>query len=108
MNNIYFIIISVLALLYVTNNVRKKKFSIKESFWWFIGAIAILILSLFPYSIDKIAKIFNVNYPPSLLFVFSIVYLLFMIFKNSKRLAEQQEKIVELAQELAILKDKMK
>ena len=39
MNNIYFVIVSVIVLLYVINIVRKKQFSIKESFWWFVGAL---------------------------------------------------------------------
>lgn len=106
MNNMYFIIISVFALLYVIWNVKKKKFSIKESFWWVIGAIIMLLLSIFPYTIDKMAKILNIAYPPSLLFVLCIIFLLFINFKNSKKIAEQQEKIIELAQELAIIRNK--
>lgn len=108
MNNKYFIIISLISLFYVVWNVKKKKFSIKESFLWVIGTIIMVILSIFPYSIDKIAEFFKVSYAPSLLFVFSTIFLLFISFKNSNRISEQQEKIVELAQELAILKAKNK
>lgn len=43
MNNVYFIIISILCIIYVILEVRKKKFSIKESFWWMVAAIAIAI-----------------------------------------------------------------
>lgn len=103
MNNIYFIIISVLCIIYVVLEVRKKRFSIKESFWWMIGAIAMLILSIFPYSINWLAKIFGIDYPPSLFFVFCIIFLVFMNFRNSKKIAEQQEKIVELSQHVSIL-----
>lgn len=106
MNNIYFIVFSVLCIIYVVIEVRKKRFSIKESFWWTIGSIVMLILSIFPHSIDYIAKKIGVSYSPSLLFVFCIIFLTFMIFKNSKRISEQQEKIIELAQNLAILKEK--
>ena len=72
-----------------------------------MAAIVMLILSIFPYSIDKIAKLFGIAYPPSLLFVFCIIFLIFIIFRNSKRITEQQEKITELAQNLAILKEKV-
>ena len=106
MNNTYFIIISIFILLYVIWNVKKKKLSIKESFWWVIGAIIILLLSIFPYAIDKTAKFLNIAYPPSLLFVFCIIFLLFINFRNSQKIAEQQEKIIELAQELAIVKNR--
>ena len=106
MNNIYFIILSVVALLYVINVVRKKKFSIKESFWWFVGSVVMLILSIFPHSIDWFAKKLNISYPPSLLFVVCIIFLLFINFRNSKRIAELQMKVVDLGQELAIVKAK--
>jgi hypothetical protein len=87
--------------------IRKKRFSIKESFWWVLATIGMLFLSIFPYSIDKVARIFGIDYPPSLLFVLCIVFLIFIIFRNSKRLSEQQEKITELAQNLAILKEQV-
>ncbi len=107
MNNIYFIVISIFILLYVVNGVRKKTFSIKESFWWVIGAVIMLFLSIFPYSIDWIAKRLSISYPPSLLFIVCIVFLLFQNFRDSKRISELQIKTIELAQELAIVKEKV-
>lgn len=106
MKNIYFVIISLFVLVYIIYEVRQKKLSIKESFWWVIAAIIMVILSIFPYSIDRLAKFLKVSYPPSLLFVLAIVFLVFINFKSSKKIAEQQEKIIELAQELAIIKEK--
>lgn len=108
MNNIYFIILAVIILFYVINIVRKKKFSIKESFWWIIAALIMLVLAVFPYSIDWFAKKLNISYPPSLLFTVCIVFLVFMNFRDSKRISELQMKVVELGQELAIVKEKVK
>lgn len=104
MKKIYFVILALITFIYIVHSIRKRKFSIKESFWWVVAAIIMLILSIFPYSIDHLANFLNIDYPPSLLFVLCIVFLVFINFRNSKRLAEQQEKIIELAQELAILK----
>ena len=70
-----------------------------------MAALLILVLSIFPYSIDSVAKIFNVTYPPSLLFVGCILFLLFINFRNSKQIALHQEKIIELAQHVAILEN---
>lgn len=108
MNNIYFIIISVLCIIYVISEVRKKRFSIKESFWWMIASFVMLILSIFPYSINWLAKVFGIAYPPSLFFVFCIIFLIFINFRNSKKIAEQHEKIIELGQNISILKEKTK
>lgn len=106
MNNIYFIIIAILCIIYIGSVVRKRKFSVKESFFWMVAAFLMLLLSIFPYSIDFIAKFFGVEYPPTLFLVFCIIFLVFVNFRNSKRIAEQQEKIIELAQNIAILKEK--
>lgn len=108
MKKIYFIILAACSLIYVIIEVRKKHFSIQESFWWFIAAIVMLLLAIFPYSIDHIASWLNIAYPPSLLFVICIIFLLFINFKNSKKISEQQDKINELAQELSIIKTKGK
>lgn len=108
MKNIYFIILAILVVFYMIHEVRKKKFSIKESFWWVIAAIVMLLLAIFPYSIDHLAGFLNIAYPPSLLFVLCIIFLIFINFRNSKKICEQQEKIIELAQELAIVKEKTK
>lgn len=107
MKNIYFIIIALFLLVYVILEVRKKKFSIKESFWWVVASIVILILAIFPYSIDCVAEFLKVDYPPSLLFVICIIFLLFINFKSSKRIAEHQEKITELAQHIALLENEI-
>ena len=104
MKNIYFIILSVLCMIYVIHIVRKKKLSIGESFWWFFASIIMLLLSIFPYTINWLAKIFNIAYPPSLLFVFCIVFLVFINFRATKKLSELQSKVTELAQQVSILK----
>lgn len=108
MNRIYFIIIALFAMSYIIIEIRKKRFSIKESFWWMVASVLMLLLAIFPYSINWMANMFNVDYPPSLFFMFCIIFLVFINFRNSKRISEQQTKITELAQNLAILKNKIK
>ncbi len=106
MNNIYFIVISIFSILYVVTVVKKKKLSIKASFWWIFGSVLMLILSIFPYSIDWVAKQMNIEYPPSLLFLFCIIFLVFIIFKLNRQISEIELKVIELGQELAVLKEK--
>ena len=108
MNNIYFILVSIIIIFYVFNIVRKNQFSIKESFWWIIASIFMLILSIFPHCIDWIAKKLGIVYPPSLLFVICIIFLLFINFRNSKRISQLQTKVIDIGQELAILREKNK
>ena len=106
MNRYYLAIIGIISVIYIIHDVRKKRFSIKESFWWFIASLLILFLSIFPYSINWLAEKFGVAYPPSLFFVFCIVFLVLMNFRNSKRISENQIKIAEMAQQISLLKSK--
>ena len=104
MKKIYFIIIAIISIVYVAAEVRKKKFSIKESFYWIIASLVMLILAIFPQIFDKLAIMIGIDYAPSLLFLICIVFLLFINFRNSKKISEQNEKIIELAQEITIIK----
>lgn len=92
-------------MFYIIIEIKKEKLSIKESFWWMTSSLVMLILAIFPYSIDWLADIFGVEYPPSLLFVLCIIFLLFINFRNSKRISEQQLKIIKLAQKLSLLEN---
>ena len=107
MKNIYFIVVALILLFYVIYIVRKERLSIKESFWWIICSLFTLVLAIFPKSIDTIAKWFGVEYPPTLMLVFSIMFLLFMNFRASVKISEQNEKITELVQQLSIIKSKV-
>lgn len=104
MNNIYFIIIAIILMIYIVHTVRKNKLSVKASFWWLVGSIVILLLSIFPYSINWLAEIFGIAYPPALLLTLAVVFLLFINFQDSRHISEQQAKITELAEQVSLLR----
>ena len=107
MKNIYFIIASLAALIYVVVEVRKNHFSVKESFWWVVAALGMVLLSIFPYTFDYLANFLSISYGPSLLFVICIVFLLFINFRSSKKISDMQMKITDLAEHIAILEQKL-
>lgn len=105
MKRIYFVIVAVIAIVYVITEVRKGKFSIKESIYWFLASLIMLILAIFPTLLDSLAAFLGIGYSPSLLFTICIIFLLFINFRSSRKIAEQEEKIIELAQDIALLKE---
>lgn len=105
MKRIYFVIVAVIAIVYVITEVRKGKFSIKESIYWFLASLIMLILAIFPTLLDNLASFLGIGYSPSLLFTICIIFLLFINFRSSRKIAEQEEKIIELAQDIALLKE---
>lgn len=104
--NFFFIILGVLLIIYILYVVVKNKFNVVESVFWIIGAILILVLSIFPQIIVTLANMLGVYYPPSLLFLLVAVFLLVINFRNSNKIAKQNEMIMFLGQEIAILKEK--
>lgn len=108
MKNEYFIILTVCIIIYMVRNVVKSRMPVKESFFWLVGSFVAFILAIFPKSIDSIAKFFGVSYAPTLFLIMYSLFLSFMIFRNSKRIAEQQEKINELGQQVAYIKNEVK
>lgn len=107
MNRGFFIVIGILALLYVVHVVRKNKLSIKESFWWFIGAVAMLLLAIFPQVLDWAAFSLGISYPPALLLTLCVIFLLFILFKDGRRIAKLQTQNLELEQQVALIKNRL-
>lgn len=105
MNNMYFIILSILIILYIVYSVRKGHLSIKTSFVWILASIVMLLLSIFPYSIDFVAHFLGIEYPPTLLLTLCIIVLLILNFNISNKMAKLQEKVIDLAQEVSVLKE---
>ena len=106
--NPVFIVMALVAIIYIFLAVRKGRLSINDSLFWAIGSALLLVLALDPKIIDKIASFSGVDYPPSLLFAGSIVFLVLVNVGLSKKVAEQQEKIVRLGQDVAIIKESRK
>lgn len=102
--NIFYIIIGVLLFIYILSVVIKGNFDIYESIFWLIGIVAILILSIFPNLIIWLASLIGIEYAPSLLFLLVAVFLIFINFRNTQKIVKQKEKILSLAQDVAILK----
>ena len=101
--NYFFIIIAIIFIIYILNLIKNKSFSVKESMFWVLGAIIILVFAIFPELLDIIAIKLNIAYPPSLLFLISILFLLLINFRNTQKISKQNERIIELAQRCSIL-----
>ena len=108
MKNSYFILIAELIIIYIIISIRKNNLSTKTSFLWILASFIMLFLAIFPYSIDWLARIFNIEYPPALFLTLCIVFLLIINFNFSKKISSLNEKIIDLAQEISIIKEKIK
>ena len=101
--NYFFVIIAIIFIIYILNLIKKKSFSVKESMFWVLGTVIILIFAIFPKLLDVIAIKLNIAYPPSLLFLMGILFLLLINFRNTQKISKQNERIIELAQRCSII-----
>ncbi len=104
---VFAIIFAIVFEIFILNLVRKNKLDEKYSILWIILGIIILIVAIFPDIIVKVADLFNVYYPPTLMLLFALMILGTYIIHISIVLTKQNKMIVKLTQELAIVKEQM-
>ena len=108
MNNIYFIVFALFVIFYMFISIRNNKLSVYNSFIWVMFCFVLLILSIWPKSLDWLAKFINIDYPPALFLTIAVVILFVMNFNYSKKIEELQKKVINLGQELSIVKSSNK
>ena len=106
MNNIFFIILALIIIIYIFYSIRKNKLDVANSFIWILFCIIFLILSIWPTCLDWFATLLGITYPPALFLTIAIIILFIMIFIQSKKIEDLHQKVIDLSQELSILKNK--
>ncbi|RNC62974.1 MAG: hypothetical protein AWM53_01697 [Candidatus Dichloromethanomonas elyunquensis] len=96
--------IGLAFVLLVFRFLIKGKMSERTSLPWIACSFFVIILSVYPYSLDAIARLVNVDYPPALLFLVSILVIFLLLLYQSIHLSILQQKIRELAQTISIMK----
>ena len=108
MKNIFFIIAALAVMIYMFVSIRKNKLDVTNSFVWIVFCIILLVLSIWPKSLDWLAGIIGVDYPPALFLTIACVVLFVMDFAQSKKITELQKKVIDLGQELSVVKSEKK
>lgn len=102
--NVFFVVVAIISIIYILYEIRKEKLSVSDSMFWLLGCLVIAILSIFPNIIIYLSNFVGIEYAPSLLFLLAIIALIGLNFKQVKRIRKLEEKITDLAQNIAIIK----
>lgn len=105
---IFFIIVAIIFMTTVLSKVKKKKFFERESFLWFLGSVLALVLAIFPNLIKIIARLTGIEYAPSVLFFGAIVFLLYLVFRQSEQVSLLKEQTKDLGQRLVVMEKLLK
>ena len=101
-----FIFILLLFFL-IINSIRKGTLETKYSILWVFVCIAMAILSSTDAIINWIGKLLHVEYPPSVLFLFGLLFCFILIFDLTRKVSKQHHQLVTLTQDYALLKQKL-
>lgn len=102
--------ISFAIIFFLTNfnQVRRKKLNAKFGLVWALLSVGLVVLSLFLYRIMFIANCIGIKTVSNMIFLIGFIFFLFLTLNITKSLSAYETKIIELTQELAILKKEIK
>lgn len=102
-NRIFFATIGICFMVMVLLKVKKKRFFEKESFLWLIGSLIGVFLAIFPKTIDYISSLVGIYYGPSLLFLVAIIFILYLLFRQTEQVSLLKEQVKHLGQKVVVL-----
>lgn len=104
---ILIILFSILLSLTIFYIVRKGRITIKYSMFWLFSAVLVLVMGMFPEAIQKIANLLGFELASNMIFGMIIGILIFINISLTIIVSGQQQKIILLIQEIAILNEKV-
>jgi len=96
-------IISLCFLLVAVEAVRRRKFMEKFALLWIFSGLLVVVFSIFPELLFKLAELTGVYYL-TLVLLFSLIFVLLILLYLSIYISKLTENNKELAQEIGILK----
>lgn len=105
---LFCIVLTVLFAFYINSKVGKKLYSEKESIIWMLFSIIVIVLSIFPNIVNSLSLAVGIAYPPSFLFVIGFLFLIIVIFHQGQTLSILNERCKELAQNAALLEQRIR
>jgi len=99
---------SLLFMFFIFRLIVKGKLREEYSIVWIICTLVLLLFAIWRDGLDVIAKFLGVYYAPALMFLGAIFAIIIFLVHLSVVNSKQHKQIKELAQELALLKDKVR
>ena len=87
--------------------VRKNHLMVRHAIWWLTVAAASMAFGAYPRLIDWIGGMLGIYYPPTLLIVIGLGFILITMLTMDLRHSNQERQIRALTQRMAILESEM-
>lgn len=96
-------IIGIVIAFVILLLIRRDILHVKRSLWWIGIAALIVVMGVFPITIDKFGILLGVNYPPVLILTLGIGFILIKILSMDLERSRQERMLRRLTQRMAIL-----
>jgi hypothetical protein len=97
------IVLSLALIGFVVEAVRRTRLKERYALLWVGAGLALLVLSVYRPLLDRVALSVGVSYPPSLLFLIALFFLLANVLHYSLVLSSHRDSIRRLTQAVALL-----
>lgn len=98
----------LVVLMVIINMVRKRQLELKYVLAWMICDIALIIVTLFPHLMQKMANALGIHSPVNMIFLLGFLFSLIIIFTLTVALSRTTAKMRRIAQILAIMQEETK
>lgn len=97
----------IALLLMVLEMVRRRRLREDYSLLWLATAIVLVVLALWRDSLNAIARLFGIAYPPTALFVIGMGFLLLILLQFSIVITQLARQNKQAAQHIALLNQRL-
>lgn len=93
---------SICTILFMMMRIRRSKVLIKDSIFWIIFSLVLLILSIFPELTAVASRLLGIQSPINFVYLFIIFVLLIKIFSSSMEISQLNARLQQLAHRTAL------
>ena len=101
------IFVSISLFLYIFYLIRKKKIKEEYSLLWLASSFIFIVFSIWRHGLEFFAKLMGIAYPPAALFLILMLAIFLILIEFSINISKLMDNNKILAQELALLKNKI-
>ena len=103
---ILLLVFSIGSFWYIIRKIKKAQIRIEDSIFWIFSWGIIVVISIFPEIVYFFTHILRIMSPVNFVYLVIVFVLLIKVFLLSLKLSQMENKVKNLAEEIAI-KDKM-
>lgn len=95
---------ALILLIFIILSLRKNSMSIKSSLAWLLLPIVFILIAIFPEPLTILSQWLGFETLSNFIFIIIIAMLIIICFSLTASISKQQNQIIKLIQEIAILK----